>query len=139
MDQYIPLLNDFLPFEYPENDLTSQMTGQTRSEAIRDLLVKLFKNLTEEYPMVIVLDDVQWLDAASWILILAICQSITSNLFVVLSTRPQERNMAPQEFTKIKNLTSSQTLRLGMLAKAEITQLVIFIFLLLYLLIFEGL
>ena len=37
-----------------------------RTQALCDLLVLIFRRCSEKQPIVIALDDVQWMDAASW-------------------------------------------------------------------------
>jgi predicted ATPase len=66
LQEYASLLNDFLPFNFPENDLTTNMNQQVRTASIQEILLKIIRSQTEVNPVVIILDDVQWLDAASW-------------------------------------------------------------------------
>jgi hypothetical protein len=80
MEQYASLLNDYLPFDYEDSDITLQMNAQTRLDAMNELLLKLFKIYSEESSMVVIIDDAQWLDSHSWTLVLNICQRINKIL-----------------------------------------------------------
>ena len=123
LQEYASLLNDFLPFNFPENELTTSMNPQVRSESIQEILLKIIRSQAEMHPIVIILDDVQWLDAASWSLTAAICRQI-EDAVVVLSTRPVDRLLGSGDYAMIKNLSTTQLLRVGLLSKPEITQLV---------------
>jgi predicted ATPase len=45
---------------------TARLTNMNRTQALCDLLVLIFRRCSEKQPIVIALDDVQWMDAASW-------------------------------------------------------------------------
>ena len=68
-----PLFNEILPLRWPDNELTSQMSGEARANSIREVLVRAMKkSLTQNgktVPTMIVFDDAQWLDSATWTLI----------------------------------------------------------------------
>jgi class 3 adenylate cyclase len=102
-EQYLPLMNDFLPFQYPENHLTKQMNAQLRAESISDFVQKVLTVYTQDTPLVIIMDDCQWMDSASWSLTLRICQHV-SHLLVIISTRPLEYKLAPHEYLLIRKV-----------------------------------
>ncbi|MCB0034727.1 MAG: adenylate/guanylate cyclase domain-containing protein, partial [Anaerolineales bacterium] len=68
--QRAPLLNVVLQLGLPDTELTAQMEGEVRANNTRELLVKLLKDAVaenESEPLLIV-EDVHWLDTASWAL-----------------------------------------------------------------------
>lgn len=89
MQERAPLLNVLLSLGLPDNELTTQMTGEVRADNIRELLLVLLQQAAEKAPLLLVLDDAHWLDSASWALALAISQRARRIplLFVIL-TRP---------------------------------------------------
>ncbi|MBZ0110965.1 MAG: AAA family ATPase [Thermoanaerobaculia bacterium] len=81
------LLNPILELDIPETELTRQLARDVRGRAIRDLLMRwLVRGLGGE-PCVVVIDDVQWLDAASWALSLALREKVENLLLVVAGRR----------------------------------------------------
>lgn len=92
-----PLLNSVLPIDLPENDLTSAMSAEVRGNNILELLTELLARKAEDYPLLLVFDDLQWFDSASWALVLRVSREI-EHLLLVLSTRPLPEDDAPQEF-----------------------------------------
>jgi class 3 adenylate cyclase/tetratricopeptide (TPR) repeat protein len=64
----MPLLESVLPLGVEDNATTSQMTGAVRAENTNGLVLHLLERATADSPVVVVLDDAQWLDSASWAL-----------------------------------------------------------------------
>jgi hypothetical protein len=65
-----PLLNTLLAVDLPENEVTSQMTGELRADSLNQLLLDLVRPEAEQTPLLIVLEDAHWMDSASWALTL---------------------------------------------------------------------
>jgi class 3 adenylate cyclase/tetratricopeptide (TPR) repeat protein len=61
-----PLLNALLPVDLPETALTEQLSGIVRAENLVTVLVELFAAATAEEPLLVVLEDLHWMDAGSW-------------------------------------------------------------------------
>ena len=83
----LPLLNAVLPLDLADNEITQQMIGQVRADNTRELLLRVVQHRTRRGPSLIVLEDANWLDSASWALTMAISQHIPS-LMLVITTRP---------------------------------------------------
>jgi class 3 adenylate cyclase/tetratricopeptide (TPR) repeat protein len=93
-----PLLNRVLPFDLPESPTTQQLTGPARAESTADTVVDLLRLVGGEHAVtsaeriVLLLDDVQWLDSASWSVVRR-ALAVLHPLLVVLGCRPEaERN-----------------------------------------------
>ena len=82
-----PLLNIVLPSQLPDNELTSQMTGEARANSTRHLLATILADSFRTSPgLVLILEDAQWLDSASWALV-AQARLALSPLLLVIATR----------------------------------------------------
>lgn len=65
------LFNDVLALELPETVLTAAMQAQGRADALRDLTGLLLRRVAARRPLLVAIDDAQWLDSASWSLLAA--------------------------------------------------------------------
>jgi class 3 adenylate cyclase/tetratricopeptide (TPR) repeat protein len=82
-----PLLAAVLPGDWPPNEITAQMTGETRADNTNRLLLRLLARAATAGARLLALDDCQWLDSASWTLARLAARDVPS-LLMVLSTRP---------------------------------------------------
>ena len=85
--EWAPLLNGMLPLYLSETPATQAMTGHTRGENTRELLVHMLRSRASTEPLLVVLEDAQWMDAASWALALAAHRRVPG-LLLVLALRP---------------------------------------------------
>ena len=84
-----PLLNPVLPIALPENDLTGRIPAEARSENALNVMVgSLLRPVGNLGVMLIIIDDAQWLDSASWTLVEAVLRQHPS-LLMVVATRPR--------------------------------------------------
>jgi class 3 adenylate cyclase/tetratricopeptide (TPR) repeat protein len=81
------LLAGVLPMVPPETELTRWMAPTSRQENTQRLLVRLFEAHRGPAPLLLVLDDLQWLDSASCELIIKLLRS-SGRLAVVAAVRP---------------------------------------------------
>ncbi|MCB9136082.1 MAG: AAA family ATPase [Anaerolineales bacterium] len=118
----LPLLNDILPLELPDNDFIHQMTAEVRAENTRKLLVQLLQTQAQQERTLLVIDDAHWLDSSSW----AVLQSVVKNvrpLLVVLATRPIPEPI-PGEMRQINQNPDTIKIHLDTLPPEEILGLV---------------
>ena len=118
----IPLFNVILPLDLPENEFTAQLSGEVRANNTLDLLVGLLQSKAQAQPLLIVLDDAQWFDSASWVLTRLISRELHPLLLVIV-TRPLEAPV-PTEYSALLELPTTHHLRLDTLAPADIENLV---------------
>lgn len=83
----LPLLSGILPIDLPDNDETIGMAGPARADNIRELLVQLVSMAAARLPTWILIEDVHWMDSASWALASHVAQRIP-HLVMLLTTRP---------------------------------------------------
>ena len=82
----LPVLSVVLSLDLPDNGLTSQLDAEARADNTRQLIVALLHQATRTDRLMIVLEDVHWLDSASWTLISLVRTELPEVLFV-LTTR----------------------------------------------------
>ncbi|HEX7157182.1 MAG TPA: AAA family ATPase, partial [Burkholderiaceae bacterium] len=83
------LMEDVLPIEFRDKGLSSQIAGQARVAGIEDIFVRLCERAAARAPLVLAVDDVQWLDDPSATLLLAVSRRVNGAL-VALASRPLE-------------------------------------------------
>src|SRR4029079_18876083 len=88
----VPLLNDLLGLGLPETTLTEHLDPKLRQASLLSLLIDLLGLWAAERPLVLVLEDSQWLDELSWQLTLQVARSLTDlPILLVLALRPSEQ------------------------------------------------
>ncbi len=120
-ERLAPLLNSVLPLDLPENELTAQMSGQVRADNTRTLLRSLLITAARREPILLVLEDIHWIDSASWALI-ATVEGVAS-LLRVYSSRPPG-DPAPSEMRALRATPGLQHLHLAGLPADETLALV---------------
>ncbi|MGC4108857.1 MAG: tetratricopeptide repeat protein [Nocardioides sp.] len=90
-----PLLAPVLGVAIPDSDLTAAFDGELRKASLEDLLSRILTALSTRGPLVVVLEEAQWLDELSRDLLGVLGRSIVSEpvLLVVLS-RPDGSALA---------------------------------------------
>ena len=117
-----PLLNPALGMQLSENEITSQMTAQSRAESTTATLVSLLNRITESDPVVIVIEDAHWLDSASWALALEVVRK-APRLLLVLASRPVGAP-EPDSWKALRQLPGALRISLGPLIGDDILKLV---------------
>jgi hypothetical protein len=96
VERLLPLLGAVLALELPETSFTAHLSNLSRAEHTRDLLIRLIEWAAVRTPLVITIDDAQWLDASSWALISALCER-NSPLSLLIALRPLGTPNADQQ------------------------------------------
>lgn len=140
-----PLLNAVLPLDWPENELTAQMTGQVRADNTGDLLVRLLSTLpartieestaasgegldqipdeTAAAPLLVILEDAHWLDSASWALTRRVSDEVRP-LLLIVTTRPIPASTpAAESYQHLLDFDGMQEIQLAPLSREETTTL----------------
>lgn len=78
------LLNAILPLNIPDSVEVQVMTGGQRVLATHNFLLELLNERSKEHPLIIIIDDAQWLEENSWQLIESI-HNYLSRCFVILA------------------------------------------------------
>ncbi len=119
--EWAPLLRAVLPVDLQDNDLTLHMTGRVRGENTRRLLVELLAAEARRRPLVVMLDDAQWLDSASWELVELAAQR-GMPLLLVLGMRPATSPL-PEPLSRLLAMRHCTLLTLGPLSRSDAARL----------------
>lgn len=120
--RYAPLLTVLFPVSIPENDFTSSLTGETRGGNIRELLVRILQYEASLAPLLIVLEDLHWVDSASWIFLADVYQKVRP-MMLVLTTRPLQPPI-PLEFKNIAEKSDTHFVKLETMNLDDVDALV---------------
>jgi class 3 adenylate cyclase/tetratricopeptide (TPR) repeat protein len=124
----LPLLNDVLNLDLPDTDLTATLDPALRQQSLVSLLLGLLRAWASERPLILVLEDVHWLDSLSWELVVQAARALVASddpLLLVLVTRPlDESAIGTRHLTALKTLAETETLTLTTLSPGETVQLV---------------
>jgi hypothetical protein len=92
--QKASLLEDIMPLGLKDFGLAAQIAGAGRQVGIEDVLAELLARRMTERPLVILLDDLHWVDALSADLLRALSRRLPQML-IVATTRPPDEVDAP--------------------------------------------
>ncbi|MEP7136671.1 MAG: adenylate/guanylate cyclase domain-containing protein, partial [Chloroflexota bacterium] len=120
--RYAPLLTALFPVSIPENDFTSALTGETRGGNIRELLLRILQYEASQSPLLIVIEDLHWIDSASWIFLSDVYQKVRP-LMLVLTTRPLQPPI-PMEFKTITDKSDTHFVKLETMQLDDVDALV---------------
>jgi adenylate cyclase len=97
---YLPLLNKVLPITLPENDLTKNISPKLAQSEIRRLMKGFVVNKTKKGPLLILLEDIQWLDVDSLALLYSLAHDTSLPILFLLTGRPNPAG-TPSELSKV--------------------------------------
>ncbi|MGB7876845.1 MAG: AAA family ATPase, partial [Anaerolineales bacterium] len=117
-----PLLNVVLPFHFPDNEFTAQLSGEVRANQTHDLCIALFKHVTANRPHLLIMEDAHWLDSASWVLLRLVSRDVPS-LLIVTVMRPVHDPVQP-DLARMLARPKIQKLSLESLPASEIETLI---------------
>ena len=117
----LPLVNEVLAIQIPDNELTREMVGEVRAQNTRQLLATVLQREVATMPTLLEVEDAHWLDSNSLALLLEVLQSVRP-LLAVIATRPPADPVS-QEYRRLERLAGSNTLRLEGLAPEEMATL----------------
>ncbi|WKZ35474.1 MAG: adenylate/guanylate cyclase domain-containing protein [Anaerolineales bacterium] len=116
-----PLLSAVLPFMIPDNESTRNVIGDARASAMHKLIIERLEKVAGTSPIVLVIEDVHWLDSGSWAL-LSLAARRVHPLLIIITMRPLG-NAAPIEFVQIREMPSTRLLPLAPLGNIHIETL----------------
>jgi tetratricopeptide (TPR) repeat protein len=121
--EVLPLLDDILPMEFPETELTQQMTGEVRASNLQTLVVALLQYAATARPLLVVIDDAHWLDSASWELLRACVRQVTP-LLAIVTGRPLGAEEMPDALRGFLEAPETLLLNLDRMEPEECIELV---------------
>ncbi|MCB0132457.1 MAG: AAA family ATPase, partial [Caldilineaceae bacterium] len=124
----LPLLGDLLGLPIPDNDLTAGLDARLRREALYSLTVAIVQTITKQTPLVLVVEDIHWIDEASLGLLMALGRSVTATPLLLLLThrsQAQEQDLRRlNTLEQVQQLTPQTTVTLRPMAQAAIRRLI---------------
>jgi predicted ATPase len=126
--QRLPLINDILHVGMPDTELTAALDPAHRQQSLVILLINLLRTWTGERPLMLILEDVHWLDSLSWELTVQIARAMVAAgdpLLLVLTMRSlEDHSLGAQLLASLRELDATETLNLNSLSSGEILGLV---------------
>ncbi|GMQ86254.1 MAG: adenylate/guanylate cyclase domain-containing protein [Acidimicrobiia bacterium] len=116
-----PLAGAFTQETLPDTALTREMTGRVRAENTREVLLRLLGALIDGRTTLLILEDAQWFDSASWALLRAVALDGTVDR-ILLNFRPID-GPNPVELAQLAAAPSSRSVLLGDMARSDIEAL----------------
>jgi predicted ATPase len=114
----MPLLNIVLGLEMPENDFTRTLEPKYRKSALQALLEECLRAAAVDEPLLIVIEDLHWIDALSHDLLEELARGLSdSRICFVLAYRPPQ--LARLESPRIEALPNFTKIELHELNRAE--------------------
>jgi predicted ATPase/class 3 adenylate cyclase len=91
-----PLLSDLLGLAIPDNATTAAFDARLRQEALITLMLEIIQQATRQQRLLLVLEDIHWLDEASQGIVLALARIVpVTPLLLLLVHRPPTRENEP--------------------------------------------
>ena len=116
-----PLLSPVLPTDLPDTAQTAQLRGATRTRQMVRVLAHAFAALVGPGPVLLVIEDVHWLDSLSWALVERLREDSRA-LLVAVTARVQPS--APEAYRRLVAAPGTTHLRLRALAADDVAALV---------------
>eukprot|EP00026_Physarum_polycephalum_P003508 Phypoly_transcript_03521.p1 GENE.Phypoly_transcript_03521~~Phypoly_transcript_03521.p1 ORF type:complete len:697 (+),score=125.84 Phypoly_transcript_03521:285-2093(+) len=116
----VPLLNKYLPLDFPSNALCNELSDNARMESTIYLVTQMLRVMAKDKPMIIVFENAQWLDRQSWVVFSDLIKRV-SQVLVIVVMRPVAE--PPEALTLLKpNLVK---IKLDLLDKETTLQIVL--------------
>lgn len=120
----LPLLGAVLNLSIPDNELTGSLDARLRKISLETLLVSCLRERAEVQPLVLVLEDGQWMDPLSYDLLEVIGQAIVDvPVLILIALRPPE--LPHLQSQRIMQLPHTTTIELSELNASEAADLVL--------------
>ncbi len=127
LDQRAPLLNDVLHLELPETPLTASLDARLRQDSLQGLVVILLTERLSRGPLLLLLEDAQWLDGLSWLLTVGVARALLgpgAPLLLILVQRPAgEGEPMAAHLAALHDLPRAESIALEGLEEAALTAL----------------
>ncbi|MBN1485607.1 MAG: tetratricopeptide repeat protein [Chloroflexia bacterium] len=126
--QRLPLLNDLLNLSLPDTELTATLDPALRQQSLTVLLLSLLRGRAGEQPLVLILENAQWLDSLSWELAVYGARALAGSgnpLLLVLLTRPLEaHSLGAEHLSTLDLLVDVEEIHLGPLAAESLLAMI---------------
>ena len=114
----LPLLGPVLAVDWPDTETTAAFDPEVRADHTMDLLVKLLQRHGRQRPLLLCLDDAQWMDPSSWKLLRVVRRHVSPVLVVILW-----RSDDSDGHDRLVQLASLHQIPLGPLSDTRVAEL----------------
>lgn len=118
---WAPLMSAIIPLDLPHNATTRAMPGEARAEAVKTIALHLLDRAAQASPMVLMIDDLQWLDSNSLELLSEASHQL-NNVLLVLGTRPPDDG-SPVRLKRMVDSVATQRIDLQLLPAAAVASI----------------
>ena len=118
----LPLLGDLLGLPIPDNSTTAALDSTLRQASLFSLLVEMLQTWSKSKPLVLVVDNAQWMDEASRSLLQTVAQQVsgTAPVLIMLALRPSQSGDRPM-FAELASLSNYSEFALPQMTATEIS------------------
>jgi len=116
--EWTPVLCQSMGFDVQDTPLTASLDLELKRQRVFDMVLYILKRMAHSEPILIIIDDLQWIDPTSKDLLYFVSSRITNDrLFITLALRPEIDisdiksyknsnyiNLTPLDFNSIKKL-----------------------------------
>ncbi|MGQ9706309.1 MAG: tetratricopeptide repeat protein [bacterium] len=121
--EWTPVLCQALGFDVQDTPLTASLDPELKRQRVFDMVLYILKRMAHSEPILIIIDDLQWIDPTSKDMLYFISPRITNDrLFIILALRPEidvsdiksyknsySINLTPLDFHSIEKLIKDRT------------------------------
>ncbi len=121
--EYLPLLNNVLPLGLPDNEMCSKLDMGKRHMLTVSFMAYLIQARAQEKPVVLIVEDLQWIDSSSMQLLVAVAEetsAATKGILIVLSQRSPPHH---HQYKQLLQLTGVEELKLVPLSDSDCRQI----------------
>ncbi len=116
----LPLLGDLLGLPIADNETTAAFDAQLRQEALISLAVDIIRSWADSRPLLLLLEDIHWMDESSQNLVMAVARIIARLPgLLLLVQRPRQEPLLPE----LGHLPHYHQVDLGELSRQEVKEL----------------
>jgi len=117
----LPLLSILLNLLIPDNEFTKTLEPKYRQSALRALLEDCLRAAAKATPVLVIIEDLHWIDALSHDLLEELAQAVTdSSVCFVMAYRPPQ--LAPVAGPRLEQMANFTRIALSELNAAEASQ-----------------
>lgn len=117
LQQRVPLLNDVLHLGFADTPLTTALDARLRQESLLGLVLALLRARMAEGPLLLLIDDAQWLDQLSWQLTAGVTRALLDEgaplLMALLCRESGLSGSSEGHLARVAALPQAETMRLG--------------------------
>jgi hypothetical protein len=106
----------------PENQLIQQMSGEGRLLNTQELILSMLRKVSDGLPLLLIIDDAQWLDSLSMGLVRRMSRELEPTL-IVMAMRPQF-DATSAELDALRSRSATLELKLDTLPITDIEQVI---------------